>query len=256
MTAHLLPRLAVQLWSVRDDFQADPAAVLARIATTGVLGVEYASLADHPPARVRGWAAAVGLQGMAVHRAPTSDRVEAVLDEAQELGVERVIWQWVPAERVADAAAIGALADELAAFAGRAADRGIGVGFHNHWDEMRRLPDGRTTLEHLLERTDPRVFAEVDIYWAQLGGASPADLVRALGSRVRLLHVKDGPADDPASPHVPAGQGVVEVRGSIEAATNADWHVIEFDRCATDVFAAIAASAAWLMRAGLSEGRS
>lgn len=251
-----LPQLAVQLWSVREDFPADPGGTLARVATTGVLGVEYASLADHAPTDVRRWTEDAGLRGIAVHRAPAPDRVEAVLDETQALGVDRVVWQWVPTERVADDAAIGALADELAAFADRAAARDIAVGFHNHWDEMRRLPDGRTALEHLFERTDPRVFAEVDMYWAQLGGVSPASLVRALGPRVRLLHVKDGPADDTAAPHVPAGQGVVDIRGVISVAAHADWHVIEFDRCATDVYEAIAASAAWLVGEGLSEGRS
>lgn len=251
-----LPQLAVQLWSLREDFPADPGGTLARVATTGVLGVEYASLADHAPADVRRWVEDVGLRGIAVHRAPTPDRIEQVLDEAQVLGVDRVVWQWVATERVADDATIGALADELAAFADRAAARDITVGFHNHWDEMRRLPDGRTALEHMFERTDPRVFAEVDVYWAQMGGASPSALVQALGDRVRLLHIKDGPADDPESSHVAAGHGVVDIRGAIEAATRVDWHVIEFDRCATDICEAIAASAAWLVAEGLSEGRS
>ena len=44
----------------------------------------------------------------------------------------------------------------------------------------------------------------------QVGGVDPAELVAALGSRAALLHVKDGPADEPPSPMVAVGDGAVE----------------------------------------------
>ena len=35
------------------------------------------------------------------------------------------------------------------------------------------MPDGRPALLHLFEHLAPDVFAEVDIYWAQVGGSDP-----------------------------------------------------------------------------------
>ena len=35
------------------------------------------------------------------------------------------------------------------------------------------MPDGRPALLHLFELVAPDVIAEVDIYWAQVGGSDP-----------------------------------------------------------------------------------
>ena len=47
------------------------------------------------------------------------------------------------------------------------------------------MPDGRPALLHLFEHLAPDVIAEVDIYWAQVGGSDPAALVAELGERRR-----------------------------------------------------------------------
>ena len=72
------------------------------------------------------------------------------------------------------------------------AARGIRVGYHNHFWEFATDFDGRSGLEVFYELCEPDVVAEIDVYWAQLGGRDPVDLVRTLGDRVSLLHVKDG----------------------------------------------------------------
>jgi sugar phosphate isomerase/epimerase len=100
------------------------------------------------------------------------------------------------------------------------------------------------------------VFAEVDIYWAQVGGSDPKDVVAALGSRVGLLHVKDGPADEPPSPMVAVGDGVVDIPGVLAASPTARWHIVELDRCDTDMFDAVERSYEYLVGNDLSRGRS
>nr|MDJ0789767.1 sugar phosphate isomerase/epimerase [Myxococcota bacterium] len=106
------------------------------------------------------------------------------------------------------------------------------------------------------ERIDPEIFAEVDIYWAQVGGAVPSALLSRLGERARLLHVKDGPADAPESDMTAVGAGSVAIAETLGAAPAAEWHIVELDRCATDLFEAVEASHAFLVGQGLSEGRS
>ncbi len=252
--------IAVQLYSFREAAADDLPGVLEQVASAGFLGVEYASLHEHAPTDVRRWASDLGLQGVGVHRRmPPGPEAERVLDEAAELGVETVIVPWVEPDRFATDDGIAALADELARAQTQAAMRGFRLGYHNHeFEPAARDAEGRTGLDRLFELTRPDVVAEVDIYWATVGGEDPAALIRRLGSRVRLLHIKDGPADpaDRDAPQVSAGAGRVEVAGAIEAGDSVEWHVVEFDRCATDMLDAVRGSLRYLVDSDLSRTRA
>jgi sugar phosphate isomerase/epimerase len=249
---------AVQLYSLRDVAAGDLPGTLEELARAGFLGVEYASLHDHAPAQVRRWATDLGLQGVAVHRRmPPGAEAARVLDEAAELGVDTVIVPWVEPVRVATEASIAELAAELAQARTQAATRGIRLGYHNHEFEPVPGADGTTALERLFELAGPDVIAEVDSYWATVAGADPAALVGRLGDRVRLLHIKDGPADpaDRDAPQVAVGAGRVDVAGAIAAGTAVEWHIVELDTCATDMLEALRASLRSLVERGVSRGR-
>jgi sugar phosphate isomerase/epimerase len=252
--------LAVQLYSLREVVEDDLPGTLERVAEAGFLGVEYASLHDHPPATVRRWADDLGLAAVGIHRRlPPGGEGERVLDEAAELGVGTVIVPWVEPERFARDEGIASLAGELARAQAQAASRGIRLGYHNHeFEPAARDSAGDTGLDRLFQLAGPDLVAEVDIYWATVGGEDPAALIRRLGSRVRLLHVKDGPAD-PAerdAPQVAVGSGRVDIAGAIEAGTAVEWHVVELDRCATDMLEALRASVRYLVDRGLSRARA
>ena len=77
-----------------------------------------------------------------------------------------------------------------------------------------------------------------------------------MGPRIRLLHVKDGPADDPKSSMVPVGSGSLDITRVLAAAACAEWHIVELDRCDTDMFSAVADSHRFLVGGGFSAGRA
>ena len=108
----------------------------------------------------------------------------------------------------------------------------------------------------LFRLLDPTVFAEVDTYWAKVGGADPARAWCAISANARrLLHIKDGPATDHEAPMVAVGDGAMDV-AAIAKASRAKWHVVELDQCATDMFAAIEKSHRYLTSHGLAAGRA
>ena len=76
-------------------------------------------------------------------------------------------------------------------------------------------------------------------------------LLGRLGGRVRYLHVKDGPVtkDDPMTA---VGGGLMPVAEILAACPSAEWHVVELDRCATDVLTAVRDSLTWLTGHGLA----
>ena len=183
------------------------------------------------------------------------DEFEAALDEHAALGCDTVVIPALAPKSFADLDGIRRNADLLNATNEQARARGLTLGYHNHFWELQSVIDDRPALLHLFDLVDDTVVAEVDIYWAQVGGSDPAQLVAELGDRATLLHVKDGPAGDPSQSMVAVGDGAVDVAGVIAAAPAARWHIIELDRCDTDMFEAVERSYHYLVDHQLSAGQ-
>jgi len=242
-------RLAVQLYSLRERAAEQGfERVLAEVAEIGYAGVEVANLHGLAPATVGARLETLGLAIAAAHVAlPEADASAALLDQYAVLGARDLVVAFLPPEQFATADAVDRAADRLNAFARAAASRGMALGYHNHFWEFASRIDGESAHARLFRRLDAAVFAEIDTYWAKVGGADPAAVVADFGSRARLLHVKDGPADGPESPMTALGEGRMDL-AAILRASRAAWHIVELDRCATDMLAAVRASFVWLER--------
>ncbi|MEN8183259.1 MAG: sugar phosphate isomerase/epimerase [Myxococcota bacterium] len=247
--------ISVQLYTLRHEAERDFADVLARLGKLGFAGVETAGLHDLSPTELRRCVADAGMVVSAAHvPLPTAESAEQILDEQEEIGNRDLVVAFLPPERFADAAGVARVADELNEALERVRARGMGLGYHNHWWEFQHI-EGETAHARLFRHLDPEVFAEVDTYWAQVGGVDPAKAVAELGARARMLHLKDGPAEDPKAPMTALGEGALDVP-AIALASRAEWHVVELDRCATDVFEAVEKSYCYLTGAGLARGRT
>jgi sugar phosphate isomerase/epimerase len=256
VTAASAPPVAVQLYTLREQTASDFAGVLERLAAMGYVGVELAGFPAAPD-ELRRVADGAGLRFASAHVGWSgSDDFAAALDACVAIGCDTAVIPFFGPDAFEDLDAISRTAEMIRSARRLAAARDLTLGYHNHWWELERVIDGRPALVHLFERVGPDVAAEVDIYWAQVGGVDPARLVAELGARVELLHVKDGPADGPGSAMVAVGDGAIDVAGVLAAAERARWHIVELDRCDTDMFDAVARSHEYLVGRGLSSGRS
>ena len=76
-------------------------------------------------------------------------------------------------------------------------EAGLKFGYHNHDNEFKfkyTQADGSciTWYDFLLANTDPdKVFFEIDLYWATVGGADIVELFKANPGRFFMWHVKD-----------------------------------------------------------------
>jgi sugar phosphate isomerase/epimerase len=250
------PPISVQLYSLREEVAIDFPAVLARLGAKGYAGVELAGFGELTSGQLSEALTRAGLVLSSAHVGyARPDEFAAALDDHRVLGCDTAVVPAMRADGFEDLDAVRKTADRINALVDVARERGMTLGYHNHWWELTRMPDERPALLHLFEQLAPDVVAEVDVYWAQVGGADPAAVLAALGSRVALLHVKDGPADDPASPMVAVGDGAVDIPAVLAAAPEARWHVVELDRCATDMFDAVERSYDYLVGGGYSRGR-
>lgn len=242
-------RLSVQLYTVRDAIAANLSDAVTRLSAIGFTQVEpydFVARADEYRAAFD----ATGITAPSAHAQLVGQDLEPIFSAAAKLGIATVIDPHIAEDRWTSRELIAGVAADLNGFAKVAADHGLSVGYHNHAFELENVIDGVPGLEILAEYLDPSVRLEVDTYWAAVGGQDPAALLKRLGDRVGLLHVKDGPVNKDNKAQVAVGAGAMPVADAIAAAPNA-LLVVELDDFDGDVFVAITDSLAWLTARGL-----
>lgn len=266
------PRPSVQLYTVRQELDADLHGTLERLAALGLRNVEAFAFVGRAAELRRAFDAA-GLAAPSGHAAFLSSQLrfgdqvvdvpplEEVLDDAAELGIGLLIDPMVEPARWATPDDVARTAELLNRAAEKAAERGIRVGYHNHSQEFHHSFDGQVAYDFFVDRLDAGVAIELDAFWAQVGGQDVGALVARLGDRLAALHVKDGRTGvDPfrTGDHdgvdlgqVPAGGGEVALDAALGSATALELAVIEYDRYDGDVFGGIAGSLAWLAARGI-----
>jgi sugar phosphate isomerase/epimerase len=77
--------------------------------------------------------------------------------------------------------------------AGKAlSEEGIRLLYHNHNCELQKVTSDKTAYQVIIEETNPEyVNFEFDSYWMADGGANVSDIMKQLGSRMKLWHIND-----------------------------------------------------------------
>lgn len=229
------PPIALQLWTVRDAVAADPDRALAGVAAAGFAAVEVAPLPPgQTPAAFGERLARHGLVVVSVHAdLPTAATIGRWAELARACRCPKLVWHgWPRDPRFDSAEGVRELAAACNAAAALARDRGLAFGVHNHWWEFEPV-GGDRPIRLLHDALHPDVFWQLDVYWAQVGGADPAAAAAELGPRLQSVHWKDGPCAR-GEPMTALGRGAVDLPWVVRAVPpSIDW-VVELDECATD----------------------
>ncbi len=250
--------LAVQLYSVRDALAADFEGVVRRVAAMGYAGVEMAgNYGPDGPAEAARFIRSLGMEITSAHLGlPEGDDASEQIRAAEALGITNWVVPWIPPEKFTTRDSVLEQIDRLNRAAELARGAGLNLLYHNHWFEFEATPalDGATPFELMMDGLNPEVLWEIDAYWVQTGGSDPIETLNRLGTRAKLLHVKDGPATLTDAMQA-VGDGVMDYAAILPVA-RAEWLIVELDRCDTDIFTAIERSYAWLTQKGYAVGRA
>jgi sugar phosphate isomerase/epimerase len=223
-------RLSVQCYTLRELFAQDVWGTFRALRDLGFDFVELAGYYDLPPKELRAGLDLLGLQVSGSHLG--LDRLEGdleqVIEENYTLDNRYIILPWISKDDYAQGWT--AFAKRVEPIAARIREAGLWFAYHNHSFEFEK-DGGRPGLEVFFEASDPdTVLAQVDVAWVQHGGHDPAEMIRRLGPRSPLVHLKDL-SGEPGPQDAVAGDGVVNWDVVLDACTEAqvEFGTIEMD---------------------------
>ena len=161
----------------------------------------------------------------------TSIELAQPFDRALPAAVELASEWGAPAVRVFGGAGgpLDEIARRLEPVLGRAEELGVTIALETH-DAF----SSAALVAELLQRVPSPAFAAIwDVHHPFRLGESPDDVVRALGARIHLVHVKDARRNGDDWELVPLGEGEVPVRESLAALAAGGydgWLTVEWEK--------------------------
>lgn len=235
-----MAKISVQLYSVRNELAEDFEGTINKIASMGYSGVELAGV----PGGMSFQQAVKVIKnaGMIVSSAhmplPTTPNKKFIIETMAELGTKYLVsGKGEAAFKTMDL--VKKSCDEFNTAAEEAAKCGIKLFIHNHWWEFEDL-NGEPVYKIMLKNLSDKVNFEIDTYWVTVAGKDPAAVIKELGNRAALLHIKDGSGVKGNFNMKAAGQGVVKFKPIFEvSAKTAEWLITELDACETNMLQAV-----------------
>jgi sugar phosphate isomerase/epimerase len=241
-----IDQVAIQLYTLRDFCKTteDYAATLKKVREIGYRAIQISATGPIPVTELRSIAEGEGLTICATHEPAQKilTETQSVVDRLAALGCKYTAYPYPDGVELGDPAAVARLAADLDAAGAILREAGLALGYHNHALELFKL-NGETVLETLYRCTSPEnLFAELDTYWLQAGGADPVAWCRRLKGRLPLLHLKDyavGPNGQVRFGEI--GAGNLDFKAIIAAAeeSGCEWFIVEQDSCPGDPFVSI-----------------
>jgi sugar phosphate isomerase/epimerase len=261
--------IGLQLYTVRDAMQQDPAGTLAKVAQLGYNSVEGATYTGSQkfygmePATFAKVLKQNGLimpsshyvLGEAMNNGqPTQGTIlhgwDKAVDDAAQAGAKYMVCAYLmDTER-------GSLDHykQIAAHLNKAGERckkaGIQLCYHNHDFEF-VAQNGQLPYDILLKETDKQLLKmELDLYWATKAGHDPLALFKAHPGRFPLWHVKDMDKTEKKD-FTEVGNGVIDFKKIFAARQLAglQYYFVEQDRTPGDPFDSIKQSISYLKKA-------
>ena len=202
-------QISLQLYTVREHTARDMPATLRRLAEIGYTAVELAGYGGLSARDLRASLDDLGLRASGAHVPLDSWETdpEAVISDMHALDCAHAVVPIIPPER-RDEEAVARLAESFNRWGELCRSEGVTFSYHNHAFEF--APLGETTMwDVLIRETYPQlVHLELDLYWVRYGDVDPETVLRDLGGRISLVHLKDMAADEQRS-DLPVGEGTM-----------------------------------------------
>ncbi|WP_440876894.1 sugar phosphate isomerase/epimerase family protein [Thalassotalea sp. PLHSN55] len=188
-----MPKLSVQLWSVKDVIKTDFTGTLEQLAAMGFEGVEFAGefgVYKDDPQGLKQYLSSLNLQASGAHvsfEQLNDDNFTKTVNFYQQLGAETLIIGWD--ERAWHPEGIKEVVALLNKLEQKLQPYGIKTGFHNHDHEFDDYLE-QTYWDYLAKNTGENVVLQQDVGWTTYAGKDPVDYVQRYPQRTYTTHYK------------------------------------------------------------------
>ena len=224
-------KLAVQLYSFRNELDKDLPGTLARVKELGIDCIEPYSLHGLTPEALRAEFDKAGLKVVSFHLGGLFlGPPEEAVNVGRILGAKQIGVAWVKESQndVVDEAKLMAAAERLNALCPAAQAAGMKVFYHNHGYEFHEGDAEGQMFDRFMNALDPEcVVLQLDVYWAAFGAQDPVALLKRYGDRTWSLHVKDMSKTQEVKPFDGSGwTGVGDEGFAVLGEGKMDWDAI------------------------------
>lgn len=260
--------IGLQLYTVRDAMQKDPAGTLARVAKIGYNSVEGATYTGTEKfygmdaAEFAGVLKQNGLIMPSSHYRLGEEKTngaevqgtilhgwDKAVDNAAAVGIKYMVCAFLSEAERGGIDHYKWVAEQLNKAGERCKKSEIQLCYHNHAFEF-DAQDGKIPYDILLNETDKDlVKMEADLYWISKAGKDPVTLFNQHPGRFPLLHIKDMDKT-PEKNFTEVGNGTIDFKRIFSNADKAGmkYFFVEQDRTPGDPFASITKSMAYIKK--------
>jgi sugar phosphate isomerase/epimerase len=203
-----LANIGIQLYTLRNQMQADPKKTLGEVARAGYKQIELMDVMDAPSLLPLakdlglGCSSAFLKWNLLGQATPPNDgpSLEQSIETGASHGLRYLVFGYVGKGHRETASQIQAMAERTNR-AGEACHKaGIQLCYHHHSFEFAPIDGGKSAMEILIEEFDKELTKfEIDIFWAAIGGWDPVQTLERLDGRVAQVHLKDLLAKTPTN---------------------------------------------------------
>jgi len=185
--------VALQVYSVRKEAEADFRGTLEKIKEMGYDGVEFAGLHGYSAEDVRKMCDEIGLVAISAH-VSYKDMVndpEKELSECAVLGCKYVVIPYLVTEDRPGTENFPKVIENAKMLGKIAKEKGMQLLYHNHDFEFMKLGE-KYALDILYEEVSEDLLkTELDTCWVNVGGEDPCAYLRKYSGRSPVVHLKD-----------------------------------------------------------------
>lgn len=219
------PKIALQLWSIKEDCQKDFKNALKEVKEAGYAGVEFAGYYDLPADELKAYLDELGLEvaGSHVPYEKLAEDYEATVAYEKTIGNTRVAIPYMTFP--GDFAAWKQFVAELKSLSQKLQAEDITLYYHNHSHEFKEV-EGVDLLNYMVTEV-PELKLEVDLYWLHDAELPVNEWLDQHQANIGLFHVKEMQEDPRESTEI--GKGILPIADYVKKAQafNLPWLVIE-----------------------------
>lgn len=223
-------KIALQLYTLREECEKDFFGTLAKVAKLGFQGVEFAGFFGYSAIQVKEQLDQLGLVAMGSHTdiELLKNDLSAVIEFNKVINNPYII---CPMSKWENRKGLIQIAELLSKASQIIREAGMTLLYHNHAHELETI-EGQYGLDILFDLTEEAgVGIELDTHWLERVEVDSVEYMKKYGNRIKLVHLKDLQVVDGLKTYAALGEGIMDLKSIIETAKNIglEWVTVEND---------------------------